>query len=409
MRRIISALLSLAILASLAACAAPDEFRITAVDEANLGFFRDTWEEARSQFLDLSAQTKQRIPESESGILTVPSTLDGELPIDWLYVPAAVTQSKLVIVSSGVHGPEGFPGSAVQALMLREYLPTAQRETTAFLFLHGINAYGMKHDRRFTENNVDLNRNAPISPSVYTTANSGYAGLDSFLNPTGQVNLASLADSTFTLRMGLQVLTKGKSNFSQASLGGQYQFPKGIFYGGSAAEPQYVELEELITRVLERYNLVVGIDLHSGVGRRSYMHLMPNPSSGDEYKKTVELLFANHPLEWPDAPGGDFYQTNGDFTTWIETLAQPRQAVAMTVEFGTLDSQTTTGAIRSMRTMITENQGHWNGYARAEDELRVKEDVREMFFPSSRVWRSEVIRQARETLFNTLKLIEVRP
>ena len=205
------------------------------------------------------------------------------------------------------------------------------------------------------------------------------------------------------------MVTKGKSNFSQASLGGQYQFPKGIFYGGSAAEPQYVELEKLISRVMVPYVFVVGIDLHSGVGMRSYMHLMTNPSSGDEYKKTVESLFVDHPLDWPDAPGGSFYQTSGDFTTWIETLAKPRQAVAMTVEFGTLDSQTTAGAIRSMRTMVTENQGHWNGYKRAEDERRMEEDVREMFFPVSRVWRSEVIRQARETLFNTLRLTEARP
>ena len=39
----------------------------------------------------------------------------------------------------------------------------------------------------------------------------------------------------------------------------------------------------------------------------------------------------------------------------------------------------------------------------------MEEDVREMFFPVSRVWRSEVIRQARETLFNTLRLTEARP
>ena len=311
----------------LSACGAkPDEIQTTAVDTANLGFFRDTWEEARAQFIDLSAQTKHLWPASESGTLTIPSKLDGELPIDWLYIPAAVAQSKLVIVSSGVHGPEGFAGSAVQALILREYLPTAQRDTTAFLFIHGINAYGMKHGRRFSENNVDLNRNAPINSSVYTTANTGYAALDGFLNPTGPLNLGSLAEKTFDLRMAWYVMTTGKSSFMQASVGGQYQFPKGIFYGGSVPEPQYIELEKLITRVLEPYDFVVGIDLHTGVGRRSYMHLMTNPSSGDEYKKTVESLFVDHPLEWPDAPGGDFYQTSGDFTTWIEALAKPRQA-----------------------------------------------------------------------------------
>jgi hypothetical protein len=401
--------LPLVLILALGACAAPDEFRTTAVDTANLGFFRDSWEEARAQFLDLSAQTKERIPASEKGVLTIPSRADGQLPIDWLHIPAAAVPRNLVIVSSGVHGPEGFAGSAVQAMILREYLPKARRENTGFLFIHGINAFGMKHGRRFSENSVDLNRNAPVSPAVYATSNEGYRGVDAFLNPAGKLNLDSLDETSFNLRMAWQVVTKGMPAFRQASLGGQYQFPKGIFYGGSAPEPQYPELERLITRVLGPYAFAVGIDLHTGVGRRSYMHLMTNPSSGDEYRKTVESLFVNHPLDWPDAPGGDFYQTNGDFTTWIETLAKPRPAVAMTVEFGTLDSQTTAGGMKSLHTMIRENQGYWNGYERPEDERRVKEDVREMFFPSSRVWRSEVIRQARETLLTTLELTETRP
>jgi hypothetical protein len=80
--------------------------------------------------------------------------------------------------------------------------------------------------------------------------------------------------------------------------------------------------------------------------------------------------------------------------------------VAVTVEFGTLDSQTTQGSIKSLRNMIRANQGVQFGYKKAEDERQVKEDIREMFCPSSRVWRSEVIRQARETLFATVKKLD---
>jgi len=376
---------------------AKSEFETTDVNAKDLGYYRDSYEESRAQFLELAADAKRDYAGAEAGIIPVPDRTDGELAVDWLYIPPRGEKSALVVLSSGVHGAEGFAGGAVQALLLEEYLPGAERKSTGFLFIHGINPYGMKNWRRFTGNNVDLNRNAPIGPQVYATPNPDYGKLDAFLNPEGKVDLRRLDEKFFDLGMFWRVLVSGKKAFRQASVGGQYKYPEGIFYGGSGPESQMPAIGELLRSRSASYAFVLGLDLHTGVGRRSYMHLMMNAGKDEAYRKEAVALFAGHPLDWPD--GDDFYVTSGDFTTWLESIVSPRPVVALTVEFGTLDSQTTRGAFKSLWNMIHENRGRRFGYARPEDARRVAEAYREMFFPSSRVWRSEVLRQSREGLF----------
>lgn len=404
------AALSLALLALLLVSRpGPGEIGSTDVNTADLGYYRESWETSRAQFRELGEIAKLRYRGAESGVIPVPDRVDADLAVDWLYVPpdgapaGALTGAPsgekrvLVVVSSGIHGAEGFAGSAVQAQLLTEYLPGADLGATGFLFIHGINPYGMKHWRRFTGNNVDLNRNSPVTPGVYTTPNAEYGALDAFLNPAGKVDLRRLSEKTFDLRMLWLVVTRGKKAFRQASVGGQYRYPDGIFYGGAAPEPQMPAIGDLIRSKAAPYSSILGLDLHTGVGRRSYMHLMTNAGKDEAYHKRAESIFSGHPLDWPE--GDDFYLTSGDFTTWLEAIAAPRPAIAVTVEFGTLDSQTTRGAIKSLWNMIHENQGRRFGYARPADARRVAENYREMFFPSSRVWRSEVLRQSRESLF----------
>ena len=67
-------------------------------------------------------------------------------------------------------------------------------------------------------------------------------------------------------------------------------------------------------------------------------------------------------------------------------------------EYGTLDSQTTLGALKSLHITVLENQGAQWGYASADDEARIQRDYREMFNPSSPAWRTKVIADSRALL-----------
>ena len=63
-----------------------------------------------------------------------------------------------IVVSSGLHGVEGFLGSAIQLAMLEE-LKADTAKNIRWVFIHAINPFGFAQIRRFNEDNVDLNRN----------------------------------------------------------------------------------------------------------------------------------------------------------------------------------------------------------------------------------------------------------
>ena len=81
-----------------------------------------------------------------------------DLYIDTYYLPAT-EQKNLVILTTGVHGMEGYIGSAMLDVFFGEVYPDLNREDTGIVVVANVNPYGMKHYRRYNENNVDLNRN----------------------------------------------------------------------------------------------------------------------------------------------------------------------------------------------------------------------------------------------------------
>ena len=65
----------------------------------------------------------------------------------------------------------------------------------------------------------------------------------------------------------------------QAAAQGQYEFPRGILYGGRDFEPQIRDLAAAIGPALRGYPLVMNIDLHTGYGARGVLHWMVSPNT----------------------------------------------------------------------------------------------------------------------------------
>ena len=84
------------------------------------------------------------------------------LYIDSLYVPATAEQTNLIVLTTGVHGIEGYIGSVMLDVFWKEVYPSLNAENTGVLVVANVNPYGMKYHRRYNENNVDLNRNFPV-------------------------------------------------------------------------------------------------------------------------------------------------------------------------------------------------------------------------------------------------------
>ncbi|RYF65037.1 MAG: DUF2817 domain-containing protein, partial [Comamonadaceae bacterium] len=119
--------------------------------------FSHSYAEARKKFLEAGATAGLPI-ESHAHPL---KGRDGEdLAMD-VVRDGPLDAKKLLIVSSACHGVEGYCGSGVQVFALhdQEWRDKARAAGVATLYIHALNPYGFSHVRRFTHENVDLNRN----------------------------------------------------------------------------------------------------------------------------------------------------------------------------------------------------------------------------------------------------------
>jgi len=372
-----------------------------APDSQALAYFVDDYAGARAAFLADGDTLAQRFANAERFAIPVGSRQGTpELFVDGLYVPAQQSPKRLLILSSAVHGVEGPTGSAVTRLFMQEFMNDALLADTGVLLLHALNPWGFAEQRRFTENNVDLNRNAATTEALYQTQNAGYPVVDPLINPGGPADLGAWQHRLFLLRSVAQIARHGMPVLRQAVLQGQYEVPRGIYYGGKALEPQLAALAPRLATILEQYPLSMGIDLHTGYGARGQLHVFLNPPENPRVREGLEAVFAGQNIDW--GSGADFYTVTGDVAGWIGALRKSGAHLPAVFEYGTMDSQATLGAVKSLHITVLENQGAQHGYASATDEARIKHDYREMFNPSSAAWRTKVIHDSRAMLGQVL-------
>ena len=141
-----------------------------------------------------------------TGNIEVQPVAAGKDTVDVLLVTMRVQPAQVeklnIICSSGVHGVEGYAGSAIQTWFLREILREQQKilsnpdkpcdksnwDTRQIMLIHAVNPFGMRVSRRFNENNCDLNRNALTSDELRQAQArdptlTGYPQLDYLFNP----------------------------------------------------------------------------------------------------------------------------------------------------------------------------------------------------------------------------------
>ena len=139
--------------------------------------FSTTYHEARRKFLT-TAEEAGAVVQS----LALTATGPGQQPlfIDIARLGSA-TPDKLIIHTSGIHGVEGFAGSAIQIALLQT--PPKLDDDTSLLLVHMLNPYGVAWLRRYNESNVDLNRNYILPGQFWPGTPETYHRLNRFLNP----------------------------------------------------------------------------------------------------------------------------------------------------------------------------------------------------------------------------------
>lgn len=218
-----------------------------------MDFFSPDYFTARDRFRTAVLAAGGQI---ESILLNAKGPASEDLTIDLGWFGCTTPRLAFVHIS-GLHGVEGFAGSAIQLQWLNEGLPDLG-DDEAIVIIHVMNPYGMAWLRRVNENNVDLNRNFLAADEQYSGAPELYTKLNAFLNPESPAtfDLFRLRAAWYRLRYG--------SAFTQAITAGQYDFPRGLFYGGTKHEQTTRRFQVYIHARLVAADRLAIIDVHTG-------------------------------------------------------------------------------------------------------------------------------------------------
>jgi hypothetical protein len=347
-----------------------------------LRYFPPDYFAARAGFRRLVSGTNAR---ARSFPLRASGPAGEQLSVDCVYLGNAEPQ-RLLIISTGIHGIEGFAGSAVLQCFLTE-LNRAPAITPGILLVHALNPYGFAHLRRVNENNVDLNRNA--LPSFPGPANAGYARLERLLSPRS----APTRDSALWPGLLRYALSHGRAATVQAIAGGQYEFPQGLFYGGAQPEESLAIFAQILADApCKRLQTVVHIDVHTGLGAYGRYQLLSDlPPGAPELERLYDWFGADHIVTGGTRRSPPYY-ARGSIGSLTARLLSTAQMYVLTLEFGTYSS------LRMLRLLRAENRLHHHGDPQSEIGRSIKRRLLESFCPPDERWRTEVVAQGTRVL-----------
>ena len=357
-------------------------------DTASAKYFSPNYATARAQFRTAVEKAGGRLtalPLDAKG----PKREDLTIDIAWF---GAEKPRRVLVHSSGLHGVEAFAGSAIQLQWLDEGIPSLP-EDSALVLVHVLNPFGMAWLRRFNENGVDLNRNFLGPDETYEGTPPGYGLLDPFLNPPSPP-----AWDLYYARAGWLIARHGMSPLRQSIAGGQYEYPKGLFFGGSKFEEGPRKVQEFVRERLEFAEHVVVVDVHTGLGPFACDTLFVHAGDeGSEIYQVMKKAFGERVASL-DPDRGPAYRIKGAYDTMYPRVVRHGKARVyfLCQEFGTYH------AVRALSALRDENR--WHHYGDGTVDHPAKEELKEKFSPDDESWRQTVLHRGHEVISQALGL-----
>ena len=336
--------------------------------------FSKTYAESRRRFVDAARAVDATVHSYD-----LDSASGDDLTIDVAVL--GPDDAPALVVSSGVHGAEGFFGSAVQLALLERLNDASARENIRHVLIHGINPFGFAHLRRVNEDNVDLNRNFLIDTDDYAGAPDGYARLNGFLNPQSPPSRFE----PFKLRALWNIWRKGLQTLKEAIMVGQYEYPRGLFFGGKGPCKSTQIVQDNCDSWLAGSQKIMHVDFHTGLGPFASYKLLLTELSSTEHIDWYADTFGADCVEPADKPDGTAYIALGILDDWMQSHFSARDYRFVCAEFGTY------GVIRVLVAIRAENRAHHYSSEGSGPYRRAKAELLECFCPASPSWRQQVV------------------
>ena len=365
--------------------------------------FYNEYDDVREHLLVTVDELKEKGLEPELYSYAIDESDD--LYIDTIYVGSKNEHTNLIVLTTGVHGIEGYIGSVMLDVFWEEIYPELDKENTGVLIIANVNPYGMKYHRRYNENNVDLNRNFILDWNTFDkTVNKDYPKVEGFLGPQKQMQNIFWHETDFYASMLGTLITNGADTISNALLGGQYEYPEGVYYGGTKDQVSTTYLKDVFKQTLESdYKNIVHIDIHSGYGPRYNMVIFNSVYDTITEAETKELFGYDNVISYDSEA---FYPTTGDTTDYYyrlrEYLNNETDLFSTCFEFGTI-GDSFLDSIISMKYTIEENQNHWYPSDNDLTNEVIKERYQELFYPTEKEWREKTVQDFADACRGVLK------
>ena len=336
--------------------------------------FSPTYEVARRRLL--GAAQRRGIPAtSYAHPLAGPAGEELATDVVRLGVPEA---ERVLVLESGLHGPEGYAGSAIQLSILEEGVTLP--EGVALLLVHAINPWGFAWTRRFNEDNIDLNRHFLDWDNPGSLDNAGYDALAHVLVPAGIDD-----DSMATADAVMEAYQKehGVQAFREAVKRGQYKHPLGVFYGGLSPCWSALLIKRICDEHLAKVRAAGLIDVHTGLGPFAFGECLSTMAPETDEGRRATKWYGD--VAHTKSPKTAYAGGSSSILEGYRRAAPWLEWTAIGLEFGTRDEKTVRDATRK-DAWLHVNGG--NGNPRAAE---VKASLMHAFCPAEPEWRDAVV------------------
>lgn len=339
-----------------------------------------TYAESRASFLAKARELGAEVTSYPHGPLAG-GYRDAALSTDCAYFGPA-NAGRLIIIASGTHGIEGYAGAACQMHWMERFQVSPRDGDMAWLLVHAVNPWGYLHDRRVTQEGVDLNRNFIDFSEHRSAGSSAYARYHDVLVGDFQPLPKGIFNEARLLAHGL---TARRRRALQAAItAGQHDCPDGLFYGGLEPTSSRKAWEAIVRDKAMHRRQVFLLDLHTGLGKYGEGELISYLSPDAPEFKRMSAWFNG---ELKSMAGGESVSAavEGTLTAAFDRML-PVPSYAVGLEFGTAPALKVLHALRF-------DQWYHNHAAQLPASLRdrAREKMRAAFASPDRQWLVHVL------------------
>jgi len=349
--------------------------------------FASTYAQARRKFLH-AADAARLITISH------PHPLRGResehLAMD-VVVDGASHAHKMLVVSSGCHGVEGFAGSGIQVSALQDETlrGRARAAGVTIVHIHGLNPYGFSHLRRTTHENVDLNRNFHDF-SKPLPRNDPYRQVHPLLLPEQWPPPASNEAALMEL-----IQSSGVKALQAVVARGQHEFPDGLFFGGTEPCWSNLTLRSVLRETAAHARQLAWIDVHTGLGPTGVGERILSCDPG-EPERRARAWWGPAVTSVNDDSSTSTFLTGPMWTAAVDECPRA-EYTGIALEFGTVPLLEVLQALRAGNWLHARLQGD-GPRPPVEMVEAIGRQMVEAFFIDTDEWKSVVLDQAKEAI-----------